>query len=442
MKAELRFELKLLTAAALAIVLILASCQNRAIAREEVRMEGTVSIEGRQDFDFLVGEWEVANRRLKQRHVGSTDWEEFPGRSTMRPVLGGLGNVDEIHFPTKGWSGATLRFFNPEKRLWSIYWVNSRDGLMQAPVHGAFRNGVGEFYGEDLDEGRAVRVRYLWSMITKTTARWEQAFSTDGDKTWETNWVMDMRRVEAQPCCRVVELRQYTLKPGQRDTLVELFEREFIEGQERHGMRVIGQFRDIDRPDRFVWLRGFTDMPSRRTALTDFYGGPVWAAHRTQANATMEDVSNVLLLRPASEHSGIRTQGIARAPVGAAQPSAGIVVATLYHMGGTPAREFTEFFERAVAPELLRTGAYVAGRFVTEEAPNDFPKLPVREGERVFAWFGTFENLRAYELHLARLEESRTWREETYPELRWYLRADPEVLRLAPTPRSLLRPGT
>jgi hypothetical protein len=137
-------------------------------------MEGTVSVEGRQDFDFLVGEWEVANRRLKQRHVGSTDWDEFPGRSSMRPILGGLGNVDEINFPTKGWSGATFRFFNPEKRLWSIYWVNSRDGLMQAPVHGAFRNGVGEFYGEDLDEGRPVRVRYLWSMVTQTTARWSR----------------------------------------------------------------------------------------------------------------------------------------------------------------------------------------------------------------------------------------------------------------------------
>jgi NIPSNAP len=253
---------------------------------------------------------------------------------------------------------------------------------------------------------------------------------------------MDFRRVEAQPCCRVVELRQYTLKPGQRDTLIELFEREFIEGQERHGMRVIGQFRDIDRPNRFVWLRGFPDMDSRRQALTDFYAGPAWAANRDRANPTMEDVSNVLLLRPAAEHSGIRTLGIARAPVGATQPSAGIVVATLYHLGGTSAREFAEFFDRSVAPELLRAGAYVAGRFVTEEAKNDFPRLPVREGERVFAWFGTFENLRAHELHLANLHQSKAWREETYPELRWYLRADPEVLRLAPTARSLLRAGT
>jgi hypothetical protein len=245
-----------------------------------------------------------------------------------------------------------------------------------------------------------------------------------------------------ESCCPVVELRQYTLHPGRRDTLIELFEREFVEGQERHGMRVIGQFRDIDRPDRFVWLRGFPDMEARRKALTEFYGGPVWKAHRDVANATMEDVSNVFLLRPAAERSGIRTQGIARAPIGTTQPLPGIVVATTYHLGGTSAREFSELFDRSVSPELVRAGAYVAGRFVTEDAKNDYPNLPLREGERVFIWFGTFENLRAYELHLAKLQESKPWREEIYPELRWNLRADPEVLRLSPAARSILRAGT
>ena len=429
--------------ALLMIVLVVASCQNRSIAQEKKTMEGTVaSLAGRTDFDFLVGDWEVANRRLKQRHVGSTDWDEFPARLTMRLILGGLGNVDEVNFPTKGWSGATFRFFNPESQRWSIYWVNSRDGLMQAPVVGSFKNGVGEFYGEDLDEGRPIRVRYRWSMITRTSARWEQAFSTDGDKTWETNWITDLRRIEAEPCCTVVELRQYTLKAGQRDTLIELFDREFVEGQEQYGMRVLGQFRDIDRPNRFVWLRGFPDMGSRLKALTDFYSGPVWAANRAAANATMEDVSNVLLLRPAAARSGIRTQGIRRASVGTANASPGLVVATIYHMSGISSPEFTAFFEKSVAPQLVRAGAYVAGYFVTEEAKNDFPRLPVREGEKVFAWFGTFENLRAYELHLATLYQSTAWREETYPELRWHLRADPEVLRLAPTARSILRPGT
>lgn len=438
MKAEIR-----LFAIALAlIVTILATCHNRAIAQEKKTMEGAVArLEGRHDFDFLIGEWEAASRRLKQRHAGSADWDEFPGRVSMRTVLGGLGNVDEIHFPTQGWSGATFRFFNPESRQWSIYWVNSRDGLMQPPVVGAFENGVGTFHGDDTDEGRPVRVRYIWSMITRTTAHWEQAFSTDGGRSWETNWTIDLRRVAPEPCCHVVELRQYALKPGQRDTLVELFEREFVEGQERHGMRVLGQFRDIDRPERFVWLRGFPDMAERRKALDAFYTGPVWKAHRTAANATMEDVSNVLLLRPASERSGIRSEGVSRAPVGATRPPAGLVVATTYTLAGVAARDFAAFFDKSVSPELVRAGAYVAGRFVTEDAKNDFPALPVREGERVFVWLGTFESLRAYEQFVARLQESAAWREEIYPELRWHLRSEPEVLRLAPTARSLLRFG-
>jgi hypothetical protein len=360
----------------------------------------------------------------------------------MRTILGGLGNVDEIDFPTKGWSGATFRFFNPESQRWSLYWVNSRDGLMQSPVVGSFRNGIGEFYGDDTDEGRPIRVRYIWSMITTTSAHWEQAFSTDGGKTWETNWTIDLRRVEAEPCCKVVELRQYTLRPGQRDTLIELFDRAFIEGQERYGMRILGQFRDIDRPNRFVWLRGFAGMGERLKALTDFYGGPVWARSREAANATMEDVSNVLLLRPATEKSGLRTQGIARAPIGTANAAPGLVVSTTYYLSGISPRDFTAFFEKSVAPELARAGANVAGCFVTEEAKNDFPKLPVREGEKAFVWLAAFENLKAHERHLATLHRSNAWREETYPELRWHLRSDPEVLRLSPTARSLLRAGT
>ena len=94
----------------------------------------------------------------------------------------------------------------------------------------------------------------------------------------------------------IVELRQYTLHDGQRDTLINLFEREFIEPQEALGMKVIGTFRDLDRPNRFVWLRGFTDMDTRLAGLTGFYGGPVWKAHREEANATMIDSDNVLLL--------------------------------------------------------------------------------------------------------------------------------------------------
>jgi hypothetical protein len=116
-----------------------------------------------------------------------------------------------------------------------------------------------------------------------------------------------MEKPDVQPpqtCCPIVELRQYMLHPGQRDVLIDLFDREFVESQEALGMKVIGQFRDLDNPDRLVWLRGFGDMPSRAQALKDFYGGPVWKAHREAANATMIDSDNVLLLHPAKTTSG------------------------------------------------------------------------------------------------------------------------------------------
>src|SRR5262245_38824140 len=96
----------------------------------------------------------------------------------------------------------------------------------------------------------------------------------------------------------VVELRQYTLHPGKRDVLLGLFDRYFVEGQEEQGMRIIGQFRSLDHPDRFVWLRSFADMPARATALNGFYFGPIWQSHREAANATMVDSDNVLLLKP------------------------------------------------------------------------------------------------------------------------------------------------
>src|SRR5262249_56357248 len=105
-------------------------------------------------------------------------------------------------------------------------------------------------------------------------------------------------------CCAVVELRQYTLVIGQRETLIALFEREFIETQEATGMTVIGQFRDVNNSARFVWLRGFEDMPTRARALHKFYSGPVWKTHREAANATIIDSNNVLFFRPASPPSG------------------------------------------------------------------------------------------------------------------------------------------
>src|SRR5215510_12342986 len=130
-----------------------------------------------------------------------------------------------------------------------------------------------------------------------------------------------MEMIATEPTCAVVELRQYTLHPGQRDVLIELFEREFVDPLESAGMTVMGQFHDLDRPDRFVWMRGFADMFQRAQGLSAFYGGPVWGAHRTAANATMIDSDNVLLLRPAREGAGIALAQRERAGPGTRESS-------------------------------------------------------------------------------------------------------------------------
>lgn len=146
------------------------------------------------DFDFLIGSWRVANRRLRERLVGCTDWEEFDATSQAWPLLAGGANIDEFRFPD-GSSALTLRLHEPATGQWSLYWATSGYGVLLPPVRGSFVNGVGTFFGDDEHAGTPVRVRYIWSGITPTAARWEQAFSVDGEQSWETNWVMQLQRV-------------------------------------------------------------------------------------------------------------------------------------------------------------------------------------------------------------------------------------------------------
>ena len=152
------------------------------------------------DFDFWFGSWDVSNRWLRRRLAGSDDWEEFDATVVARPLLGGVGNEDEFRTDhAGGFIGMSFRFFDPERRRWSIYWADSRrPGELDPPVFGAFSGDVGVFEGDDLYKGRPILVRFTWSGVTTPTPRWEQAFSDDGGRTWETNWVMDFTRGEWQ----------------------------------------------------------------------------------------------------------------------------------------------------------------------------------------------------------------------------------------------------
>jgi hypothetical protein len=238
----------------------------------------------------------------------------------------------------------------------------------------------------------------------------------------------------------IIELRQYTLRSGQRDTLIELFEREFIESQEALGMKILGTFRDLDRPDRFVWIRGFRDMSSRAEGLNAFYSGPVWKAHRNAANATMLDSDDVLLLHVAPAGSGLTPGDRPRPPKGTTEIPERLVVANIYSFAAPVGAEFVDFFDHVIKPELHAAGMTVHASYVSETSPNNFPRLPVREGEHAFVWFAAFSNPSDYERCLERLTRSAAW-PRVGAALQAKLKGQPEVLRLQPTPRSALPAG-
>jgi hypothetical protein len=153
------------------------------------------------DFDYFAGGWITKQRRLKARGVGSSDWEDFPAVECLTVYLGGLATVDELYIPSKMRAGLTLRAFDVKKHQWSIYWVSSTTGQLDpVPVVGGFDGNRGEFYADDQDNGRPIRVRYLWSKLDHEHARWEQAFSYD-NQTWETNWIAEFTRADASKIC-------------------------------------------------------------------------------------------------------------------------------------------------------------------------------------------------------------------------------------------------
>jgi hypothetical protein len=217
------------------------------------------------------------------------------------------------------------------------------------------------------------------------------------------------------PACRgetltdkIIELRNYTLLSGQRDTLIELFEREFLETQEAVGARIVGTFRDIDGPDHFVWIRSFKDLNARARALTTFYNGPAWHAHGKAANAMMIDTDNVQML-----HS---TGPLLCLPAGRPTPDATDVLQTLLAIDIYALSVHTEKELRAQA---IRDPAII-GMFATEHSPNNFPALPVHSNS-------VFVTVRRFDAKQRVIPRSQGLPE---PE---------QTLRLRPTLRSLLR---
>jgi hypothetical protein len=178
-----------------------APVQEAAVPRAEARPVRPEPRDGQRDFDFEIGTWKTRVKRLAKPLSGSTTWVDYEGTSIVREVMGGAANLVELDVsgPAGRIEGASLRLYDPEARQWSLNFANRRSGTLSPPVVGSFRDGRGEFHGRETLDGRAILVRFVISDVTADSCRFEQAFSDDGGKTWEVNWIaIDTRMPEAR----------------------------------------------------------------------------------------------------------------------------------------------------------------------------------------------------------------------------------------------------
>jgi hypothetical protein len=392
--------------------------------------------DGARGFDFWMGSWKIHNRRLRERLEGSSTWDEFEATCVARPLLGGVGNEDTYRTAfAGGFTGMSFRFYDRKAGLWSIYWADSRKGVLDPPVKGAFKGDVGVFEGDDVLEGRPIRVRFTWSGVTTKTPRWEQAFSADGGKTWETNWVMDMTRDDAVTAKEfpVVEIRRYEITPGERERFALYFDAYVPEAFEQIGFVALGQFRERRHETGFTWMRGFPSYDARAEMTSEFYGGPLWRELAAKFNDRLVDVGNVLLLRPLAPGRGIAALPVVDAAAGGETPP-GVVALQIFsprpgELDAT-ARQAEEAFTAYRA-----AGAREAGVLVSLEAANNYPRLPIREDGPFLVWVGVVKDDATFDTQLAPLVE----RWAATLSAQGHLRSLPELVVLDPTRRSRLR---
>ena len=200
---------------ALSMTIIYAPESAAATDDSTARQSATLR-DGSHDFDFLFGRWKV---HLKRKVSGTDRWTESDGYGIYRQVWGGRANLNEFftESPSGHVEGLTLRTYNPATHQWSLYWANGRDGILSSAQVGQFNRGQGEFYAQDNSDGKSTLWRYVWSKITPTSAHFEQAFSEDGGRSWEVNWISDMMRIGDAEDATSSGAGTVGEQPGQRD---------------------------------------------------------------------------------------------------------------------------------------------------------------------------------------------------------------------------------
>lgn len=370
-----------------------------------------------RDFDFLMGTYNVLHKKLKARLIGSTDWEEFSGTHKMELVLNGMGNLEQhAMYPTEGKTeGMALRLFNPSTRLWSIHWANSASGTLDVPIVGSFEDKVGLFYAKDRHQDKPILVQFKWDVTNPEQPVWSQAFSVDKGETWEWNWHMyfsksnidednigsPVEKPDSTVPIGVIELRNYVIKHGLRDTFMHYFEENFIKPQEALQGYLLGQYRVKGADDNFCWIRGFKDMRERSQFLPAFYYGPFWKQHKQVANTMLANNDNVYLLKPLflRDDSLEPAKSIAHSRL---IPTNGIAVVDFY-IANTKLDQLLQLFAKEYLPLLKENGVsdFTLWTSVLEE--NDFPRLPVFQDKNLLASITFYKTELAYEEAMKRL---------------------------------------
>ncbi len=186
----------------LTLLAVIGATLSAAVAQTEsgaanAAPQSTTERDGQHDFDFELGSWKIHLKRRLHPLTGSNTWIDFDGTSVTRKVWEGRSQIEEFETDGAGGhiEGLTLRLYNPQTHQWSLNWANAKDGTLVAPQVGQFKDGRGEFYGQDTLNGKLIYIRFIWSNTDSNTPHFEQSFSDDGGKTWEVNWITDQTRV-------------------------------------------------------------------------------------------------------------------------------------------------------------------------------------------------------------------------------------------------------
>ena len=150
-----------------------------------------------KDFNYLIGNWHLKNRKLKSRLTNNNEWIEFESKVEMHQILGGNGNIDKYTDTASGkpYEGVALRLFDTKTKLWSIYWADNNSGTLDPPVVGSFENKIGHFFCRDTFNGKKIIVVFRWDVRNPNLPVWSQAFSADNGKTWEWNSINVSERI-------------------------------------------------------------------------------------------------------------------------------------------------------------------------------------------------------------------------------------------------------